>query len=146
MAGDSETGDSCCLSQAGDISICQLLVTAWCGSPECHLGHKGNHRIKFPSRRMRCRKRLLGRTFLVPWLQEKELCWHHLPWLFDCVGPPVGSAPRKAQGVGFAYPWVSKRGSQTDRVQVSSEAFTNHREEKKAGGKRLGEGKVDARS
>lgn len=27
VAGDSETGDYWCLSQAGDISICQVLVT-----------------------------------------------------------------------------------------------------------------------
>lgn len=43
-----------------------------------------------------------------PLAMEKELCQHHLHCLFDCVGPLVGSAPRKVQGMGFAYPQVSK--------------------------------------
>lgn len=34
VAGDSE---------AGDISICQVLVTTQCRSPMCHLELKGNH-------------------------------------------------------------------------------------------------------
>lgn len=83
---------SCHLSQAGDISIRQPLVTARCGSPECHLGTKATTGSEFASWRMWCRKRPLSPG---SWRRGS-----------------VGSAPRKAQGgCGLCIPTGEQTGA-----------------------------------